>query len=90
MFYILQTHVNNGVVKDFSEMFPLWDDDVADERADNILKAIYSGGWVWDQNYWPVVGTKLWTNMKVEYQKVKTEAGQMETSKKERSSSPIE
>ncbi|KAF8116429.1 LOW QUALITY PROTEIN: hypothetical protein N665_0018s0039, partial [Sinapis alba] len=70
-----------------------------DERTDNIVKAVYVGGWVWDQTHWPVGGTKLWTNMKVEYQKVKTEGGQMETSKtskdsniskKERSSSPIE
>ncbi|KAF8100833.1 hypothetical protein N665_0215s0010 [Sinapis alba] len=42
-----------------------------DERADNIVKAVYVGGWVWDQTHWSVGGTKLWTNMKVEYQKVK-------------------
>ncbi|KAF8117464.1 hypothetical protein N665_0010s0041 [Sinapis alba] len=86
-------------IHDYSEMFLLWDDDVADERVDNIVKAVYAGGWIWDQTHWPVGGTKLWTNIKVEYQKVKTEGGQMETSKtskasnrskKARSSSPIE
>ncbi|KAF8106367.1 hypothetical protein N665_0142s0006 [Sinapis alba] len=95
----IQTRLNYYVVKDYSEMFPLWDDDVADERADNIVKAVYAGGWVWDQTHWPVGGTKLWINVKVEYQKVKTEDGQMDTSKtskasnrskKARSSSPIE
>ncbi|KAF8110542.1 hypothetical protein N665_0082s0012 [Sinapis alba] len=93
------TRLNYYIVKDYSKMFPLWDDDVADERADNIVKTVYVGGWVWDQTHWPVGGTKLWTNVKVEYQKVKTEDGQMDTSKtnkasnrskKARSSSPIE
>ncbi|KAF8083325.1 hypothetical protein N665_0781s0003 [Sinapis alba] len=78
----LLSRLNNYVVKDYSEMFPLWDDDVADERVHNVLKVGYSGGWVWEKSNWTVVGTKLWTNVKVEYQKVKTEGGQMETSKK--------
>ncbi|KAG2298498.1 hypothetical protein Bca52824_034970 [Brassica carinata] len=64
-------------------MFSLWDDEVEDTKADNIVKATFSGGWVWDQTHWPVVGTRLWTSLKVEYKKVKT-------SKKARCSSPIE
>ncbi|KAL0877019.1 hypothetical protein Bca101_026724 [Brassica carinata] len=64
-------------------MFPLWDDEVEDTKADNIVKAIFSGGWIWDQTHWPVVGTRLWTSVKVQYKKVKT-------SKRERCSSPTE
>ncbi|KAF8095218.1 hypothetical protein N665_0339s0087 [Sinapis alba] len=82
----IQTRLNYYVVKDYSEMFPFWDVDVADEKADNIVKAVYAGGWVWDQTHWPVGGTKLWTNVKVEYQNMKTEGGQMNTSKTSKSS----
>ncbi|KAG2307019.1 hypothetical protein Bca52824_026767 [Brassica carinata] len=78
-----KTRLNNCSVKDYSEMFPLWDDEVEDTKSDNIVKAIFSGGWVWDQTHWPVVGTRLWTSVKVEYKKVKT-------SKRERCSSPTE
>ncbi|KAF8114177.1 hypothetical protein N665_0040s0032 [Sinapis alba] len=58
----IHTRLNYYVVNDYSEMFSLWDHNVADERADNIVKAIYACGWVWDQTHWPVCGTKLWTN----------------------------
>ncbi|KAF8112096.1 hypothetical protein N665_0067s0017 [Sinapis alba] len=44
----------------------------------------------WNQTHWPFVGTKLWTYVKVEYQQMKKEAGQVETSKKAKSPSPIE
>ncbi|KAJ4866067.1 Uncharacterized protein Rs2_46900 [Raphanus sativus] len=53
-------------------MFPLWDDEVEDKKADNIIEAIFSSGWSWNQAHWPDTGTKLWTSVKVEYKKVKT------------------
>ncbi|KAF8051571.1 LOW QUALITY PROTEIN: hypothetical protein N665_1700s0001 [Sinapis alba] len=52
-----------------NEKLQIHDDDVADERVHNVLKVGYSGGWVWEKSNWTVVGTKLWTNVKVEYQK---------------------
>ena len=64
-------------MKDYSEMFPRWDGELEDEKADNIVKAVFSSGWAWEQSHWPLVGTKLWTNVKVEILPMKTEAGQM-------------
>ncbi|WZZ20195.1 hypothetical protein YC2023_121582 [Brassica napus] len=64
-------------MKDYSEMFPRWDGELEDEKADNIVKAMFSSGWAWEQSHWPLVGTKLWTNVKVEIHPMKTEAGQM-------------
>ena len=63
-------------------MFPRWDGELEDEKADNIVKAMFSSGWAWEQSHWPLVGTKLWTNVKVEIHLMKTEAGQMVRSKK--------
>ncbi|XP_033134260.1 uncharacterized protein LOC117127724 [Brassica rapa] len=67
----------NFAMKDYSEMFPRWDGELEDEKADNIVKAMFSSGWAWEQSHWPLVGTKLWTNVKVEIHPMKTEAGQM-------------
>nr|VDC96107.1 unnamed protein product [Brassica oleracea] len=67
----------NFTMKDYSEMFPRWDGELEDEKADNIVKAVFSSGWAWEQSHWPLVGTKLWTNVKVEILPMKTEAGQM-------------
>ncbi|KAL0827122.1 hypothetical protein YC2023_018889 [Brassica napus] len=64
-------------MKDYFEMFPRWDGELEDEKADNIVKAVFSSGWAWEQSHWPLVGTKLWTNVKVEIHPMKTEAGQM-------------
>nr|VDD44964.1 unnamed protein product [Brassica oleracea] len=77
-----QTRTKNFTVNDYSEMFPRWDGDLEDEKADNIVKAMFSSGWAWEQSHWPLVGTKLWTNVKVEIHLMKTEAGQMVRSKK--------
>ncbi|KAG2303906.1 hypothetical protein Bca4012_062928 [Brassica carinata] len=85
-----QSRANNFTAKEYSEIFPRWDDDLEDERDDNIVKAMFSSGWVWEQSHWPLVGTKLWTNVKVEIHPMKTEAGQMERSKKAVSPSPTE
>ncbi|KAG2270681.1 hypothetical protein Bca52824_065236 [Brassica carinata] len=63
-------------------MFPRWDGDLEDEKADNIVKAMFSSSWAWEQSYWPLVGTKLWTNVKVEIHPMKTKPGQMVRSKK--------
>ncbi|CAN7130868.1 unnamed protein product [Brassica rapa subsp. narinosa] len=76
-FYLLQTRTKNFAMKDYSEMFPRWDGELEDEKADNIVKAMFSSGWAWEQSHWPLVGTKLWTNVKVEIHPMKTEAGQM-------------
>ncbi|CAF2057400.1 unnamed protein product [Brassica napus] len=76
-FYLLQTRTKNFAMKDYSEMFPRWDGELEDEKADNIVKAVFSSGWAWEQSHWPLVGTKLWTNVKVEILPMKTEAGQM-------------
>ncbi|CAF1707920.1 unnamed protein product, partial [Brassica napus] len=76
-FYLLQTRTKNFTMKDYSEMFPRWDGELEDEKADNIVKAVFSSGWAWEQSHWPLVGTKLWTNVKVEILPMKTEAGQM-------------
>ncbi|CAF2055812.1 unnamed protein product [Brassica napus] len=76
-FYLLQTRTKNFTMKDYSEMFPRWDGELEDEKADNIVKALFSSGWAWEQSHWPLVGTKLWTNVKVEILPMKTEAGQM-------------
>lgn len=87
----MQTRVNNFTVKeDLSEMYPLWDGDQEDQKADNIVKAMYSSRWVWEESHWPLVGTKLWTNVKVEIHPMKTEAVQMEQSKRALSPSPSE
>nr|VDD54532.1 unnamed protein product [Brassica oleracea] len=64
-------------MKDYSEMFPRWDGELEDEKADNIVKAVFSSGWAWEQSHWPLVGPKLWTNVKVEILPMKSEAGQM-------------
>ncbi|XP_022566358.2 uncharacterized protein LOC106404172 [Brassica napus] len=72
-----QTRTKNFTMKDYSEMFPRWDGELEDEKADNIVKAVFSSGWAWEQSHWPLVGTKLWTNVKVEILPMKTEAGQM-------------
>ncbi|XP_022568684.1 uncharacterized protein LOC111211699 [Brassica napus] len=72
-----QTRTKNFTMKDYSEMFPRWDGELEDEKADNIVKAVFSSGWAWEQSHWPLVGTKLWTNVKVEIHPMKTEAGQM-------------
>ncbi|KAF3588435.1 hypothetical protein F2Q69_00030122 [Brassica cretica] len=77
-----QTRTNNFTMKDYSEMFPRWDGDLEDEKADNIVKAMFSSSWAWEQSHWPLVGTKLWTNVKVEIHPMKTKAGQMVRSKK--------
>ncbi|KAF3566352.1 hypothetical protein DY000_02018044 [Brassica cretica] len=77
-----QTRTNNFTVKAYSEMFPRWDGDLEDEKADNIVKAMFSSGWAWEQIHWLLVGRKLWTNVKVEIHPMKTEAGQMVRSKK--------
>ncbi|KAG2276979.1 hypothetical protein Bca52824_059534 [Brassica carinata] len=45
-------------------MFPRWDGEMEDEKADNIVKAVFSSGWAREQSHWPLVGTKLWTNVK--------------------------
>ncbi|KAH0892848.1 hypothetical protein HID58_055277 [Brassica napus] len=71
------TRTKNFTMKDYSEMFPRWDGELEDEKADNIVKAVFSSGWAWEQSHWPLVGTKLWTNVKVEILPMKTEAGQM-------------
>ncbi|KAH0872754.1 hypothetical protein HID58_070116, partial [Brassica napus] len=71
------TRTKNFTMKDYSEMFPRWDGELEDEKADNIVKALFSSGWAWEQSHWPLVGTKLWTNVKVEILPMKTEAGQM-------------
>ncbi|XP_013700032.2 uncharacterized protein LOC106403789 [Brassica napus] len=71
------TRTKNFAMKDYSEMFPRWDGELEDEKADNIVKAVFSSGWAWEQSHWPLVGTKLWTNVKVEILPMKTEAGQM-------------
>nr|VDD29990.1 unnamed protein product [Brassica oleracea] len=71
------TRTKNFTMKDYSEMFPRWDGEMEDEKADNIVKAVFSSGWAWEQSHWPLVGTKLWTNVKVEIHPMKTEAGQM-------------
>ncbi|KAH0879597.1 hypothetical protein HID58_066991, partial [Brassica napus] len=71
-----------GERTDYSEMFPRWDGDLEDEKADNIVKAMFSSSWAWEQSYWPLVGTKLWTNVKVEIHPMKTKPGQMVRSKK--------
>ncbi|CAN6892448.1 unnamed protein product [Brassica oleracea] len=76
-FYLLQTRTKNFTMKDYSEMFPRWDGELEDEKADNIVKAVFSSGWAWEQSHWPLVGTKLWTNVKVEILPMKTKAGQM-------------
>ncbi|CAN7033182.1 unnamed protein product [Brassica oleracea var. botrytis] len=81
-FYLLQTRTNNFTVKAYSEMFPRWDGDLEDEKADNIVKTMFSSGRAWEQIHWPLVGRKLWTNVKVEIHPMKTEAGQMVRSKK--------
>ncbi|CAF2086016.1 unnamed protein product, partial [Brassica napus] len=72
-----QTRTKNFTMKDYSEMFPCWDGELEDEKADNIVKAMFSSGWAWEQSYWPLVGTKMWTYVKVEIHPMKTEAGQM-------------
>ncbi|KAL0669096.1 hypothetical protein Bca4012_031800 [Brassica carinata] len=72
-----RTRTKNFTMKDYSEMFPRWDGELEDEKADNIVKAVFSSGWAWEQSHWPLVGTKLWTNVKVEIHPMKTEAGQM-------------
>ncbi|XP_022565096.2 uncharacterized protein LOC111209461 [Brassica napus] len=73
----VQTRTKNFTMKDYSEMFPRWDGELEDEKADNIVKAVFSSGWAWEQSHWPLVGTKLWTNVKVEILPMKTKAGQM-------------
>ncbi|KAG5387706.1 hypothetical protein IGI04_029247 [Brassica rapa subsp. trilocularis] len=73
----LRLGTKNFAMKDYSEMFPRWDGELEDEKADNIVKAMFSSGWAWEQSHWPLVGTKLWTNVKVEIHPMKTEAGQM-------------
>ncbi|KAG2312242.1 hypothetical protein Bca52824_023799 [Brassica carinata] len=70
---LLPTRVNNFAAKDLSEMYPLWDGDREDQRADNIVEAMFSSSWVWEESHWPLVGTKLWTNVKVEIHPMKTE-----------------
>nr|VDD29654.1 unnamed protein product [Brassica oleracea] len=72
-----QTKTKSFTMKDYSEMFSRWDGELEDEKADNIVKAVFSSGWGWEQSHWPLVGTKLWTNVKVEILPMKTEAGQM-------------
>ncbi|WZY91432.1 hypothetical protein YC2023_063761 [Brassica napus] len=73
-----QRRLQENILKqDYSEMFPRWDGELEDEKADNIVKAMFSSGWAWEQSHWPLVGTKLWTNVKVEIHPMKTEAGQM-------------
>ncbi|XP_048623643.1 uncharacterized protein LOC106393939 [Brassica napus] len=76
-FYLLETKTKSFTMKDYSEMFSRWDGELEDEKADNIVKAVFSSGWGWEQSHWPLVGTKLWTNVKVEILPMKTEAGQM-------------
>ncbi|WZZ25079.1 LOW QUALITY PROTEIN: hypothetical protein YC2023_008480 [Brassica napus] len=71
------TRTKNFTMKDYSEMFPRWDGELEDEKAGNIVKAVFSSGWAWEQSHWLLVGTKLWTNVKVEILPMKTEAGQM-------------
>ncbi|KAF3591248.1 hypothetical protein DY000_02023301 [Brassica cretica] len=58
------TRTKNFTMKDYSEMFPRWDGEMEDEKADNIVKAVFSSGWAREQSHWPLVGTKLWTNVK--------------------------
>ncbi|KAH0857550.1 hypothetical protein HID58_085811 [Brassica napus] len=77
LFYLLETKTKSFTMKDYSEMFSRWDGELEDEKADNIVKAVFSSGWGWEQSHWPLVGTKLWTNVKVEILPMKTEAGQM-------------
>ncbi|WZZ61029.1 hypothetical protein YC2023_061136 [Brassica napus] len=72
-----QTRTKNFTMKDYSEMFPRWDGELEDEKVDNIVKAVFSSGWAWEQSHLSLVGTKLWTNVKVEIHPMKTEAGQM-------------
>ncbi|CAN6855824.1 unnamed protein product [Brassica oleracea] len=67
----------NMLKQDYSEMFPHWDGELEDEKDDNIVKAVFSSGWAWEQSHWPLVGTKLWTNVKVDILPMKTEASQM-------------
>ncbi|CAF1931405.1 unnamed protein product [Brassica napus] len=76
-FHLLQTRTKNFTMKDYSEMFPRWDGELEDEKVDNIVKAVFSSGWAWEQSHLSLVGTKLWTNVKVEIHPMKTEAGQM-------------
>ncbi|XP_013624845.1 PREDICTED: uncharacterized protein LOC106331030 [Brassica oleracea var. oleracea] len=40
------TRTKNFTMKDYSEMFPRWDGELEDEKADNIVKAVFSSGWV--------------------------------------------
>ncbi|KAG5393247.1 hypothetical protein IGI04_023210 [Brassica rapa subsp. trilocularis] len=40
------------------------DGELEDEKADSILKAMFSSGWAWEQSHWPLVGTKLRKNVK--------------------------
>ncbi|XP_056856959.1 uncharacterized protein LOC108836870 [Raphanus sativus] len=51
---------------------------------------MFNRHWVWEESHWPLVGTKLWTNVKVEIHPMKTDAGQMEQSKVALSPSPTE
>ncbi|KAJ4895728.1 Ulp1 protease family protein [Raphanus sativus] len=87
---VKQTRVNNFALKELSEMFLLWDGDREDQKADNIVKAMFNRHWVWEESHWPLIGTKLWTNVKEEIHPMKTDAGQMEQSKVALSPSPTE
>ncbi|KAH0901964.1 hypothetical protein HID58_041467 [Brassica napus] len=49
-----QTRTKNFTMKDYSEMFPRWDGELEDEKADNIVKAVFSSGWAWEQSHWPL------------------------------------
>ncbi|CAF2070188.1 unnamed protein product, partial [Brassica napus] len=31
---------------------PRWDGELEDEKADNIVKAVFSSGWAWEQSHW--------------------------------------
>ncbi|KAL0713435.1 hypothetical protein Bca4012_020413 [Brassica carinata] len=57
------TTVINFVQKDIGEMFPLWDSDVEDPAAENIIKVMFNQRpWKWIIDCWEVTGT--WVNTK--------------------------
>ncbi|CAF1708264.1 unnamed protein product, partial [Brassica oleracea var. botrytis] len=78
----IQENILKQICFEYSEIFPRCDGDLENERVDNIVKAMFSPGWVWEQSHWPLVGTKPWTNVNVEIHTMKIEAGEMVRSKK--------
>ncbi|XP_024009193.1 uncharacterized protein LOC112084186 [Eutrema salsugineum] len=68
-----QTCINNYAVKDFEQMFSVWEDDDHDEedvKTGNIVRAMFGHfgtlPWKWERNHWPPTGVTKSNNVKSE------------------------